>query len=152
MKQLVLIIVVLVSGQAVAQKRATEFARIMVEANIQHDFKGFSDWTPAIDYRAGFMVDDVSLKDGRITFQNMLGYRLLKVPNHFDVWIYPFRLMVELNEMQITNAYNLTLRFADTQFFKAGIECNFFNNMASPAVYFAFTTLQKKTKGGQKKE
>jgi hypothetical protein len=152
MKQLVLIIVVLVSGQAVAQKRATEFARIMVEANIQHDFKGFSDWTPAIDYRAGFMVDDVSLKDGRITFQNMLGYRLLKVPNHFDVWIYPFRLMVELNEMQITNAYNLTLRFADTQFFKAGIECNFFNNMASPAVYFAFTPLQKKTKGGQKKE
>ena len=152
MKQLVLIIVVLVSGQAVAQKRATEFARIMVEANIQHDFKGFSDWTPAIDYRAGFMVDDVSLKDGRITFQNMLGYRLLKVPNHFDVWIYPFRLMVELNEMQITNAYNLTLRFADTQFFKAGIECNFFNNIASPAVYFAFTPLQKKTKGGQKRE
>ena len=152
MKQIVLIIIVLVSGHAVAQKRATEFARFSVEANIQHDFKGFSDWTPAIDYRAGFMVDDVSLKDGKVSFQNMLGYRLLKVPNHFDVWLYPFRLMVQLNEMQITNAYNLTLRFADTQLFKAGIECNFYNNIASPAVYFAFTPLQKKTKGGQKKE
>lgn len=150
MKQIVLnvVLVVIVSYTTVAQKRATEFARFSVEANIQHDFKGFSDWTPAIDYRAGFMVDDVSLKDGRVLFQNMLGYRLLKVPNHFDVWLYPFRLMVELNEMRINNAYNLTLRFADTQFFKAGIECNFYNNMASPAVYFAITPLQKKTKGG----
>lgn len=150
MKQIVLnvVLVVVVSYTTVAQKRATEFARFSVEANIQHDFKGFSDWTPAVDYRAGFMVDDVSLKDGRVLFQNMLGYRLLKVPNHFEVWLYPFRLMVQLNEMQITNAYNLTLRFADTQFFKAGIECNFYNNMASPAVYFAITPLQKKTKGG----
>jgi len=152
MKQLVLLIVVLVSGQAVAQKRATEFARFMVEANIQHDFKGFSDWTPAINYRAGFMIDDVSLKDGRVLFQNMIGYRLLKVPNHFQVWLYPFRLMVNLNDKSIDNAYNLTLRFADTPLFKAGIECNFYNNMASPAVYFAFSPLQKRTKWEQKKE
>lgn len=148
MKQIVVILGVIYAGILQAQ-RPPHFVNVSTEAHFEYEFKGISDWTPAIDVRTMFKVDDLTLKDGQVKFEYRLGYRLLEVPTHFQLWLYPAKLGYNFLEKKVYHGYNLTLRVLDSHIIKSGFEVDFIDNQAIPAVYFSFTPIHSYKKGGK---
>lgn len=129
-----------------AQERV-EFARFGAGLYVEHEFKGISDWTPALNVRTSLEVDDLSLKDNSLFGVYRLGYRFLHYKESVQFWLYTVKFITDFNNKVVKKTYSLELRIFDTRFFKGGVEVDFYKSNVRPALYFALTPVSVKTKG-----